>query len=420
MLRNLTLDGVGPTDHLQFGPLADRLNLIAGDNGLGKSFLLDLGWWALTRTWHGFPAVPHRPNAKIAYTFDGVVQPSSDLATWVPGQDLWKRKPGRPPNPGLVIYAGVDGSFSVWDPARNYRLYQLPDGSEVSAPASYRFSSEDVFRGLTDRRPGMSGTLCRGLLDDWVLWMAGGDPRFLLLKQILAALSPDPKQPIIPGGTTRPFPLADVREIPTIRTEYGQDVPITLAAAGTQRIVKLAYLLAWAFGEHEQVADPSSRATQMVIFIDEPETHLHPRWQRTVLPGLLAAMGAWRQDIAVQLIAATHSPLVLASAEPIFDPAHDALWKLDLDGGVVKLERDAWYRRGDANMWLISDVFDLEAPYSREAEVAMRDAETLMSRTNVTEPEMLAARTALRAALGDSDTFWLTWRAWVRQQGWKP
>ena len=36
--------------------LAPRLNLITGDNGLGKSFLLDVAWWALTRKW------PQRPQ----------------------------------------------------------------------------------------------------------------------------------------------------------------------------------------------------------------------------------------------------------------------------------------------------------------------------------------------------------------------
>jgi hypothetical protein len=31
--------------------LAPRLNLITGDNGLGKSFLLDVAWWAISRRW---------------------------------------------------------------------------------------------------------------------------------------------------------------------------------------------------------------------------------------------------------------------------------------------------------------------------------------------------------------------------------
>ena len=50
MLNQLTLNGVGPAQKLviDFKP---RLNFLTGDNGLGKSFVLDIAWWALTRTW---------------------------------------------------------------------------------------------------------------------------------------------------------------------------------------------------------------------------------------------------------------------------------------------------------------------------------------------------------------------------------
>ena len=47
MLKSLELRDVGPADHLEID-FAPRVNLITGDNGLGKSFLLDVAWWALT------------------------------------------------------------------------------------------------------------------------------------------------------------------------------------------------------------------------------------------------------------------------------------------------------------------------------------------------------------------------------------
>ena len=49
MLKQLDLHAVGPAEQMRMD-FAPRLNLIAGDNGLGKSFLLDTAWWALTRT----------------------------------------------------------------------------------------------------------------------------------------------------------------------------------------------------------------------------------------------------------------------------------------------------------------------------------------------------------------------------------
>lgn len=50
MLQQLTLPNVGPavSMELHFG---SRLNVLTGDNGLGKSFLLEIAWWSLTRKW---------------------------------------------------------------------------------------------------------------------------------------------------------------------------------------------------------------------------------------------------------------------------------------------------------------------------------------------------------------------------------
>jgi DNA repair ATPase RecN len=50
MLKSLHLKNVGPAPEMTL-ELGSRMNLITGDNGLGKSFLLDVMWWALTRRW---------------------------------------------------------------------------------------------------------------------------------------------------------------------------------------------------------------------------------------------------------------------------------------------------------------------------------------------------------------------------------
>ncbi|KIG15694.1 hypothetical protein DB30_05264 [Enhygromyxa salina] len=426
MLRKLALHNVGPAKDLVLSPVAPRLNLLTGDNGLGKSFLLEAAWWSLTRTWHEAPAVPSAPDARIGHDFDGESSISRSESKWMPDGQYWKRRAGRPPNPGLVMYARVDGSFSVWDPARNYRLYARADGGEAESPTAYQFSSAEVLWGLR-RRATVAGqerqeTLCLGLIDEWREWQRAADPRFELLARLLATLGPD-DQPLEPGELVRPS-LDDVRELPTIRMPYGQDVPITYAPAGVRRMCKLAYLLAWAMSEHE--AESNRRAIapsrQIIMLVDEIETHLHPRWQRTVLPGLLRAIAGWRKGDSpdVQIIVATHSPLVLTSIEPLFDPRQDALWKLDLENGAVVIERDVWHKRGDALMWLESDVFNETAPYSREAEAAMKDAAALMTDENATEHRADQLRTRLREVLADTDPFWLNWRAWRRARGWTP
>ncbi len=78
MLESLQLQNVGPAPEMKL-ELAPRLNLITGDNGLGKTFLLDVAWWALTRRWpqdlnanltSGYAARPTDIGKKASISFE--------------------------------------------------------------------------------------------------------------------------------------------------------------------------------------------------------------------------------------------------------------------------------------------------------------------------------------------------------------
>ena len=56
-LKAIEMSRVGPADNLRLD-LGKRLTVIAGDNGLGKSFLLDVAWWAATGRWAGPVHIP--------------------------------------------------------------------------------------------------------------------------------------------------------------------------------------------------------------------------------------------------------------------------------------------------------------------------------------------------------------------------
>ncbi len=419
MLRKLLLHNVGPKGDIGLDPVAPRLNLITGDNGLGKSFLLEAAWWALTRTWHEHPAVPSAPTAKITHHFDNESGKISTAgSTWIPAGQYWKRKPGRPPNPGLVMYARVDGSFSVWDPARNYRLYTRRAGGQGESPGAYQFTARDVLYGLK-RTVNYGGrdqeeTLCLGLIDEWREWQRAQDPRFALLKRLLEVLGPD-EEPLEPGELRQPSP-DDKRAIPTIRMPYGEDVPITYAPAGVRRMCNLGYLLAWVLSEHEAECERLGRppSKQVIILVDELETHLHPRWQRTILPSLLRILERWQDGTApdVQFLVATHSPLILASAEPLFDVKRDALWKLDLVDGAVQIEKDVWRKRGDANRWLKSDVFDLREAVSKAAEDVMIEAGQMLS-GDLDADRVTDLDRRILDLFSEQDPFFLRWRHYV-------
>ena len=422
MLRELELHGVGPASHMVMADIGSRFNVIAGDNGLGKSFLLEVAWWALTRTWHESPAVPSANDASISFAFDGDQKLHRDRCAWSAAGQEWKRQAGRPPNPGLVIYARVDGSFSVWDPARNYRLYQRRDNSEASTPPAYQFSASDALWGLRGSSSAVLhgagvATLCEGLVSDWRTWQLSGDERFTLLTSMLTHLGPE-GEPLQPGQLVRPS-VEDVRLLPSIQMPYRADVPITYAPAGVKRICLLAYLLAWTFSEHRAVAERIGQplARQVTVLLDEPETHLHPRWQRTVLPSLLRAIAGWNHGPEVQLLVATHSPMVLASLEPYFDLTQDRVWTLDFDkqSTDVLLRSADWTRHGDVSRWLTSDVFDLRYATSREAEEVLKQAEDIYRQGDSVSDEAVAeVDDRLGALLNPHDPAVYRWRALQR------
>ena len=422
MLRKLELHNVGPAERIALDPIATRFNLITGDNGLGKSFLLETAWWALTRTWHETPAVPTNPDASISYSFDGDKRAIQASAHWDPDAQQWKRAAGRPANPGLVLYARVDGSFSAWDPARNYRLYRRSDGGEAESPAAYQFTSSEVLNGLkrtvTEGGVRREQVVCAGLIDDWTRWQELKAPQFDLLTRLLDRIGPG-EQPLKAGTPIRPT-IDDARRIPTIQMPYGLDVPVTYSPAGVRRMCNLAYLLAWTLSEHEEEAkrlgQPLSR--QVIVLIDEPETHLHPRWQRTVLPSVANAVENWNPEHRpeVQFIVATHSPLVLASMEPLFDSEKDALWKLDLVGDQVQIARDTWHPRGDVNRWLVSDVFDLGSPTSPESELVLERASDLLGQPDPALHEVQEVDAELGRLLPAMDPFFVRWRYYMKDK----
>jgi hypothetical protein len=383
VLRSLDLRNVGPSDQfsIEFG---ERLNVITGDNGLGKSFLLEVAWWALTRSWAGAPAQPERGaerEARLSYRIDGKTSPLEWDVDFNVDRQGWFHGPGRPPIPGFIVYARVDGSFAVMDPARNDPPDDDGDGPPAyrRRPTAFFFNADQVWDGLMkDGQP-----LCNGLIADWRVWQLENAQEFSALTRMLSVLSPEPGEHLEPGEPQR-VDLFDSRRIPTLRMPYGE-VPVTHVSAGARRILALSYLLVWAWHEHREASEllgepPSDRVT---LLIDEVECHLHPRWQRVILPAVLQALEGLGAPSNSQVISVTHSPLVLASLEAIWNPAHDRLFTLELEQSEAErpraqLSNVEWRTRGDVNRWLTSDVFGLGEARSRPAEAIIERARAVM------------------------------------------
>ena len=411
MLEYIKLQNVGPASEMEMSP-AQRLNLITGDNGLGKSFLLDVAWWGLTRTWARNLVVPHLPPAipQMYFRFTKATPGTYEfMSKFDRSTDTWQLIKGRPPIPGLVLYAQVDGGFSVWDPARNYWKKDAP-----GRPTSFLFTPQEVWDGNEH---------CEGLIRDWGSWQREGNDSFAQLKRVLDVLSPSPSEPIEPGEL-RKITLDDPKRYPTLKMPYGMEVPVTQASAGMRRIIAMGYLLVWAWQEH--IAACTLRGddpTRNVIFLfDEIEAHLHPQWQRRIVPAILEVMDALTKnhESTTQLISVTHSPLILASVEPHFDEETDGVFHLKMEDHKVILEEEPWAKQGDVINWLVSDTFGLRQAQSLEAERAIEAAEAWMRRDSDSLPDGLRTEdeinNELRRVLPGHDPFWPRWVVWVREQ----
>ena len=451
MLERLHLKNVGPAPELEM-EFAPRVNLITGDNGLGKSFLLDVAFFALTDeplqdiTPSSFTKISRKKSekpqisTKIGQKLDISVAKTYDYEfssqTWFDSErevtfpkTLFERQADgsyaeSKKNPyykelfrndkknentqieetRIVIYQKTDGSFTVLEPLRSI-------GRGVAI-----FNNQQIWNGVEQN----GDILSDGLIRDWATWQLENGETFQQFKAALVKLSPDENEKLEPGKLTR-VSLKDTRNIPTLKMPYGQEVPITQASAGIRRIVSLAYMLVWTWEQHRWAAALMQQepAREIVLLVDELEQHLHPRWQRVILPALLETVKElMKSDVRVQIIATTHSPMVLASLEPLYDDSQDAWFDLNLVNGTVTLERMPWRKRGDASAWLTSEAFDLPSSGSLDREGAMDRAAKVMASPKLTKKSFLEHDQALRGVLGETDPFWIRWRFMGEKKGW--
>jgi hypothetical protein len=459
MLKSIHLGGVGPVPNLS-AEFAPRLNVLTGDNGLGKSFLLDITFWALTGTWPGDRVVLPEPAVGRGQQWDLLhpVHPPFGRRNETPairyqvgtkvgrpqrprtarfdyGSQTWARTPGKPAAAGLVIYAAANGSYCVWDPARNRPGDSFP--TEVNGPKgrpvssarasiepsarAYQFGPDKIDQPLKDG----DRTLCRGLVEDWTSWYyqkgrgLHPDP-FSLLELVVRNLS-HPQEPMKLGLPRRVL-VDNVVDYPTIEW-LQRSVAYPHWPAGVRRVLHLAYLLVWSWSEHVKAAvlRGETHADQLVLIIDEVEAHLHPKWQRTIVPALLQVNQQLHPTLEVQFLLATHSPLVMASLEPHFDEESDKLFWFDLENHKVFFRELPWANYGDAVRWLTSPIFDLRQARSREAEEAIDAAKAFIREDHSSLPPGLKTRAQidrrLRELLGGQDPFLVRWTVSTEANG---
>jgi hypothetical protein len=404
-LSYLEINNIGPASQLILEPNR-HLNLITGDNGLGKTFLMDCAWLAMTGTWSGLPAYPgaSKYNASIVYGLSGMQdEQNKNKITYDMVKREWSREVENIIKPGLIVYARVDDSYAVWDPVKQHQ-------NEAST-TRYVFSKNEIWDGV-------SGSI-EGLIRDWVKWQSTAKfSPWSIFKSVLEKMSPPDLGRLIPGEPIR-IP-GNIVDIPTINYSYGA-TPIIHAAAGVKRIITLAYLIVWAWSEHKIAAElynvmPEKR---MIILIDEIEEHLHPKWQRIILPALLNIQSLLSNKLEIQFIISTHSPLILASSETLFDEQKDSLFHLEIEKNTraISLSKLNFIKYGSINAWLTSQLFGLDQPRALKIESTINLARELQLQNAPDIEQVKNVHNDLLNELSADDPFWPRWLYFAEKHG---
>ena len=123
---------------------------------------------------------------------------------------------------------------------------------------------------------------------------------------------------------------------------------------------------------------------EAIVLIDEIDLHLHPEWQQIVLPDLLKTFEN------TQFLVTTHSPQVLSTVE---EPAciHNIMW----ENGTAQLKQpNSCY--GAESSRLLKDIFGVEPrPQNTEMAVLLKKYFELIAQDNGEKPEALEIRDQL-------------------------
>jgi hypothetical protein len=375
---------------------------------------MESAWRAMTGTWAELPAYPkdteNRSDISYCLSKNGKPNPSKRCIKYDVQRGIWTCDKKNSSVSGIAVYARVDGSYITYDSV-------IP--ADIAEKQNRFLSFNDVLNGI-------NGTI-EGLIRDWVKWrMDTKKYPFEILVNVLKKISPPDMGELRPGMPVR-LPK-EPREIPTIIHPYGE-IPIIHVSAGVKRIVSLAYLMVWAWYEHKENAKLYNKSAEnrMVILVDEIESHLHPKWQRTILPALLEIQKYLSNELEIQFFVSTHSPIVLASVETCFDEQTDRLFhlkqikqnnsKYNQKISDVELSEEIFQKHGQIGSWLVSPIFELKHARSKDAESAIERAKLLQLQDSPKKNDVAMAHAELLRCLSETDSFWSRWIFFAEKHG---
>lgn len=371
MIQTLKTEQIGPGSvNLAFGT---RLNLFTGDNGLGKSFLFDLIWYAHTRTWPqeldtslktGYVAKASKDQdgtkAKIEFRLEK--SKTTIVSSYNADTLKWNIKTkGAPVTSGLVFYITAENNFCVYDSFRTSE--ELP---------AIVLTEKELWEGNKQK------SNLKGLIDDLQVWRKSTDKYdqgcYELFINILKKVTTEDNVEIVESVMLN---KTGTLVVPTVNIGIQKSIPIIYLSTAIKRALGIAYFISWAYGQHKAYADSNKKgvyAKDITLLVDELDVHLHPRWQRTILGSLLQTANFLKgaENNSLQVFTSTHSPLVLVSAEDVWDERTDKWIDIDIINEEVVTQVKPFQKLGTASAYLRGDAFNNTSERSPEADALVK------------------------------------------------
>lgn len=202
-----------------------------------------------------------------------------------------------------------------------------------------------------------------------------------------------------PGDVCRVFYDKQQEEL---MYERGQEVlPVMSLSAGYQSLVWMVFDIAYRMAVLNPFMKDDIAKASGIVLIDEIDMHLHPKWQWNIINALRNVFPN------VQFIAATHSPILFASAKDV--------WLIDVDAEEIEYSHSHYGIDINTSLKTYQETIEMpvevkqkadafhDAMYAEKYETALAILEELENKTAPTHPLLVQLRTRyeFETALGE-------------------
>ncbi len=356
-IKKLALENIGPfiqadLDFTDAENIASQVVLITGENGTGKSIILDAirGMFgpSFVKLERDIRRRKVEEQAKISLVLE-IEQQDTEFVPRQFGKDYIMPQPTFVQDvPGGVRNKGPSPSWIVdyWPSALASGTYQV---NTMVTPKHEQFLI-DALQGQR-KKEDITQLICHFdyLRDSQDPNERGlGERLYAILEDIIA-------DSLLNGG--RLSHVARTTYDPIVM-QNGQPVPLANLSGGNSYLIQnMVGLLGKMYSAHFLKQTPLSELGQTpgLLLIDEAENQLHPKWQKRLIANILKVFPN------LQIVATTHSPFIVASVPDV----QLFVCKARVDHCVVEDESGA-YGNKPVDEILMSPLFEATRPFNAE------------------------------------------------------